>query len=160
MRWSERRTAVRSAFEMTSTLSLRATRRPRPPSLILFSLDRETQPSISFSRLRHLRIVDRIVHRSASASRLPGTVGWRDAVVGHPVGAARYDLVFRLRFHRHISLPRIFTFSRSVATLRVGACRHFVHRYSHRHDFRRTHDLCPHTPGGQFRVHANDLTRQ
>jgi hypothetical protein len=28
MRWSERRTAVRSAFEMTSTLPLRAMRAP------------------------------------------------------------------------------------------------------------------------------------
>ena len=38
MRWSERRTAVRSTSEMTSTLSLRAARASRPPSLILFSL--------------------------------------------------------------------------------------------------------------------------
>jgi hypothetical protein len=41
MRWSERRTAVRSTFEMSSTLPARVTR-PRPPSLILFSLGRMT----------------------------------------------------------------------------------------------------------------------
>ena len=39
-------------------------------------------------------------------------------------------------------------------TRRVGACLHFVYLYSYRHDFRRTHDLCSHAPGGQIRVHA------
>ena len=59
---------------------------------------------------------------------------------------------FRLCFNWHMSLPRIVPFSTALATRRVGACRHFVYLYSYRHDFRRTHDLCSHTPGGQFRV--------
>ena len=89
-----------------------------------------------------------------SAGSLPGAVRWPDAIVRHPVDAARYELIFRLRFHRHKSLPRIVPFSTALATRRVGACRHFVYLYSYRHDFRRTHDLCSHAPGGQFRVHA------
>src|SRR4029453_17265303 len=97
---------------------------------------------------------------SASVPCLPGTVRWPDAIVRHPVDAARYDLVFRLRFHWHMSLPRIVPFSTALATRRVGACLHFVYLNSYRHDFRRTHDLCSHTPGGQFRVHVTDLTRR
>jgi hypothetical protein len=125
------------------------------PWLISFSLDRETPPSISFSRLRRLCVVDRVVHLPASVPCLPGTVRCPDAIVRrHPVDAARYELIFRLRFHRHMSLPRIVPFSTALATRRVGACRHFVFLYSYRHDFRRTHDLCSHAPGGQFRVHA------
>ena len=38
-RWSEPRAALRSTFEMTSTPSTPSDARPRPPSLILFSLD-------------------------------------------------------------------------------------------------------------------------
>ena len=49
MRWSERRTAVRSTFEMTSTLPLRAARGSRPPSLILFSLgEKRAMPEIIY----------------------------------------------------------------------------------------------------------------
>ena len=107
-----------------------------------------------FSRLRHLCVVDRVVHLSASVPCLPGTVRWPNAIVRHPLDAARYDLSFCLRFHWHMSLPRIVPFSTALATRRVGACLHFVYLYSYRHDFRRTHDLCSHTPGGQFRVHA------
>jgi hypothetical protein len=39
MRWSERRTAVRSTFEDDFHTSTPSDVRPRPPSLILFSLD-------------------------------------------------------------------------------------------------------------------------
>jgi hypothetical protein len=48
-------------------------------------------------------------------------------------------------------------FSTALATRRVGACLHFVYLCSYRHDFRRTHDLCSHAPGGQFRVHVKPL---
>ena len=41
--------------------------------------------------------------------------------------AARYDLIFCLRFHWHMSLPRIVPFSTALATRRVGACLHFVY---------------------------------
>jgi hypothetical protein len=34
-----------------------------------------------------------------------------------------------------------------------------VYLNSYRHDFRRTHDLCSHTPGDQFRLHVTDLSR-
>ena len=86
---------------------------------------------------------------SASVSCLPGTVRWPDAIVRHPLDAARYDLIFCLCSHWHMSLPRIVPFSTALATRRVGACRHFLYLYSYRHDFRRTHDLCSHTPGGR-----------
>jgi hypothetical protein len=42
----------------------------------------------------------------------------------------------------------IVPFRTALATRRVGACLHFVYLNSYRHDFRRTHDLCSHTPGG------------
>jgi hypothetical protein len=62
---------------------------------------------------------------------LPGTVRWPDAIVRrHPLDAARYDLIFRLRFNWHMSLPRIVPFSTALATRRVGPCRHFVYLYS------------------------------
>ncbi len=43
MRWSERRTALRPHFEMTAIPSTASDARSRPPSLILFSLDRDTR---------------------------------------------------------------------------------------------------------------------
>ena len=92
------------------------------------------------------------VYRAQSAGQMQ--------LSGHPVDAARYDLIFCLCFDWHMSLPRIVPFSTALATRRVGACLHFVYLYSYRHDFRRTHDLCSHSPGGQFRVHANDLTKR
>lgn len=67
--------------------------------------------------------------------------------------------VFCLRFHWHMSLPRIVPFSTALATRRVGACLHFVYLCSYRHDFRRTHDLCSHAPGGQIRVHVKRSNR-
>ena len=82
----------------------------------------ESHPSISFNRLRHLCVVDRVVHLSASVSCLPRTVRWPDAIVRYPVDAARYDLIFRLCFHWHMSLPRILRFSTALTTRRIGAC--------------------------------------
>ena len=119
--------------------------------------DIETDPSISFSWLRHLCVVDRVVDLSASVPCLPGTVRWPDAIVRHPLDAARYDLIFCLCFDWHMSLPRIVPFSTALATRRVGACLHFVYLCSYRHDFRRTYDLCSHSPGGQFRVHTQTI---
>ena len=116
--------------------------------------DMRRHPSISFSRLRHLCVVDRVVHLSPSVPCLQGAVRWPDAIVRHPLDAARYDLIFCLCFHWHMSLPGIVPFSTALATRRVGACLDFVYLSSYRHDFRRTHDLCSHAPGGQFRVHA------
>src|SRR5262245_34497684 len=47
----------------------------------------------------------------------------------------------------------LFLSARRWRRRRVGACLHFVYFCSYRHDFRGTHDLCSHAPGGQFRVH-------
>ena len=95
-----------------------------------------------------------MVHLPASVPCLPGAVRWPHAIIRHPVNAARYELIFCLRFHLHMSLPRIVPFITALATRRVGACRYFVYLYSYRHDVRRTHDLRSHAPGGQFRVHV------